>query len=293
MLRSGSYLIPTVLAVILHAAVVVLLAQSWFEHSETSRTVPRHVQAQIVDLKSQKAKSQAAAQAKARKKADEQRKIAADKKRKADAKRKKEIAAKKAADQKRQKEIARKKAAAEKQRQIDAKKKQDLARKKAAADKKKAAADKKRKEEQAIARRKEAERVAAAKAKADALEAAEQAALQQALEEEEAAIQAEESRAAAQSYENYIIGEITRNWRRSPSARNGMIVEVTIHLLPSGRVNDAYISKTSGDARFDNDALRAIQRVGTFEKLQQLDAVTFDRYFRKRVLRFRPEDLRN
>lgn len=296
MLRAGSYLIPTVLAVILHAAVVVLLAQSWFEHSETSRTVPRHVQAQIVDLKSQKAQSQAAAQAKARKKADEQRKIAADKKRKADAKRKKEVAAKKAADKKRKQDVARKKAAAEKQRQLDKKKQQDIARKKAAADKKKATADKKRKAEQAVARRKEAERVAAAKEakeNAEALEAAEQAALQQALEEEEAAIQAEQSRASAQSYENYIIGEITRNWRRSPSARNGMVVEVTVHLLPSGRVNDAYISKTSGDTRFDNDALRAIQRVGTFEKLQQLDSVTFDRYFRKRVLRFRPEDLRN
>mgnify|MGYP005990380253 CR=1 FL=1 len=295
MLRAGSYLIPTVLAVILHAAVVVLLAQSWFEHSETSRTVPRHVQAQIVDLKSQKAQSQAAAQAKARKKADEQRKIAADKKRKADAKRKKEVAAKKAADKKRKQDVARKKAAAEKQRQLDKKKQQDIARKKAA-DKKKAAADKKRKAEQAVARRKEAERVAAAKEakeNAEALEAAEQAALQQALEEEEAAIQAEQSRASAQSYENYIIGEITRNWRRSPSARNGMVVEVTVHLLPSGRVNDAYISKSSGDTRFDNDALRAIQRVGTFEKLQQLDSVTFDRYFRKRVLRFRPEDLRN
>lgn len=55
MLRSGNYIVPTLLAVFLHVVVVALLANSWFEHEEASKKVPRHVQARIVDLTSQKA----------------------------------------------------------------------------------------------------------------------------------------------------------------------------------------------------------------------------------------------
>lgn len=313
MLRSGSYVIPVILAVALHAVVVVLLAQSWFDHEETHRKVPRHVQATIVDLKTQKALKKEAAEAKAREKAEQVRKAQAEKKRIADQKRKaaeekrkaaekkrqQELAKKKAAEKKRQQEIAKKKKAeADKKRQAELKKQKELAQKKAEAErKKKAKAEKQRKAEEDKAKRlAEAKRRLEAEKKAQEEAAAEQArnqALQQALAEEEAALRAEEQRAAAMGYEDYIVNMITRNWRRSPSARNGMVVEVTIYLLPSGRVNDRQVTKSSGDSRFDNDALRAIDRVGVFDKLQQMDPVVFDRFFRKRVLRFRPEDLRD
>ncbi|MGH1462536.1 MAG: cell envelope integrity protein TolA [Neptuniibacter sp.] len=313
MLRSGSYVIPTLLAVVLHAIVVALLAQSWFEHEDVTRKVPRHVQAQIVDLKTQKALKKSASEAKARKKAEQLRKAEAEKKRIADAKRKateekrkvaekkrkQEQVKKKAAEKKRQQEIANKnKAAAEKKRQAEIKKQKEIARKKATAEKKKKAeADKQRKAEAAkakrlaeVKRRLEAEQNAKAQAET---QRAQNQALEKAMAAEQAALQAEEERAAAMGYEDYIVDLITRNWRRSPSARNGMMVEVTIYLLASGRVNDRQVTKSSGDSRFDNDALRAIDRVGVFEKLQEMDPVLFDRYFRKRILRFRPEDLRN
>ncbi|WP_420554090.1 cell envelope integrity protein TolA [Neptuniibacter marinus] len=296
-MRLSSYLLPTLFAVLLHGVVVALLAQSWFDHEDSARKVPRHVQATIVDMKTKNALNKAAAEAKAKQKADLQRKADADKKRKADEKKKqlaKEKAAKKkAADKKRQQELAKKKAA-------DAKKQAEQKKAKEAK-LKKAAAEKAKKAKEAAAKKAKAD---AAKKKADAERKAEEArkaaeeqarneALIRALEEEEAAIAAEEQRAAAMRYEAYIVGQVTRNWRRSPTARNGMVVEVTVHLLPSGRVNDRYVTKSSGDSRFDNDALRAIDRVTVFEKLQELDPVVFDRYFRKRVLRFRPEDLRD
>jgi len=300
-LRLGSYLIPSLLALILHGIVIVLLAQSWFEHDDPQRKVPRHVQATIVDMSEKKAQRKAASDAKAKQKADLQRKADADQKRKAEQKRKQDLANKKAAEAKKQKEINRKKAA-EAKKKAALKKKQDAAKKKQQQEAKikKAAADKKRKQEAAKKAKAaaEAQKKAEAKKRADkarkeAEAAAQNAALIRAMEEEEAAIAAEEQRAAAMSYEAYIIAEITRNWRRSPSARNGMMVEVTVHLLPSGRVNDRYVTTSSGDSRFDNDALRAIDRVNVFEKLQDLDPVVFDRYFRKRVFRFRPEDLRD
>ncbi|WP_415896386.1 cell envelope integrity protein TolA [Neptuniibacter sp. QD72_48] len=296
-LRPGSYLLPTVLAVILHIFVVVLLAQSWFEHKEEERKVPRHVQAQIVDLTTLSAQRKKASEAKAKQKADQIRKAEEDKKRKADEKRRQEKAKKEA---EKKKQLEKKKAEAEKKRKADEKRKKEAAKKKAEQDRlKKAAAEKKRKADEK--KRKDAEKKAAeekkrnaeAAAKKQAEEKARNEALMQALQAEEAALQAEEQRAAAMSYEAYIVSQITRNWRRSPTARNGMVVEITVHFLPSGRVNDLYVSKSSGDARFDNDALRAIERVQVFEKLQEMDSIVFDRYFRKRVLRFRPEDLRN
>ncbi|WP_415903895.1 cell envelope integrity protein TolA [Neptuniibacter sp. QD48_55] len=289
-LRPGSYLLPTVLAVILHIFVVVLLAQSWFEHKEEERKVPRHVQAQIVDLTTLSAQRKEASEAKAKQKADQIRKAEEDKKRKADEKRKQEKAKKEA---EKKKQLEKKKAEAEKKRKADEKRKKEAAKKKAKQDRlKKAAAEKKRKEAEKKAAA-EKKRKAEAAAKKQAEEKARNEALMKALQAEEAALQAEEQRAAAMSYEAYIVTQITRNWRRSPTARNGMVVEITVHFLPSGRVNDLYVSKSSGDARFDNDALRAIERVQVFEKLQDMDSVVFDRYFRKRVLRFRPEDLRN
>ncbi|WP_415896040.1 cell envelope integrity protein TolA [Neptuniibacter sp. PT34_22] len=288
-LRPGSYLLPTVLAVILHIFVVVLLAQSWFEHKEEARKVPRHVQAQIVDLTTLSAQRKEASEAKAKQKADQIRKAEEDKKRKADEKRKQEKAKKEA---EKKKQLEKKKAEAEKKRKADEKRKKEAAKKKAEQDRlKKAAAEKKRKDAEKAAAEKKRKAEAAAKKQAE--DKARNEALMQALQAEEAALQAEEQRAAAMSYEAYIVSQITRNWRRSPTARNGMVVEITVHFLPSGRVNDLYVSKSSGDARFDNDALRAIERVQVFEKLQEMDSVVFDRYFRKRVLRFRPEDLRN
>jgi len=312
-LRSGSYVVPSVLAILLHVVVVALLAESWFEHEEATRKVPRHVQARVVDLKTQQALKKAAAEAKAKHKAQQIRKAEAEKKRLteqnrkaaeekrqiAEKKRQKELAKKKAAEQKRQQELAKKKkAAAEKKRQTELKKQKEIARKKEAAEKQRQAeiAKQRKAEAEKEKRLAEAKRRLEAqeqeKARAEA-ERARNAALQQALAEEEAALRSEQERAAAMGYEDYIVDLITRNWRRSPSARNGMVVEITLYLLPSGRVNDRQVTKRSGDDRFDNDALRAIDRVGVFEKLQEMDPAIFDRYFRKRVLRFRPEDLRN
>lgn len=291
-MRLGSYLLPSLFAIALHAVVIALLAQSWFEHEDSVRKVPRHVQATIVDMSTAKAQKKAAADAKAKQKADLQRKADAEKKRKADDK-KKQLAKEKADDKKREQALAKKKAADAK-KQAEQKKVQEAKLKKAAADKAKKAKETaaKKAKEQAAKKKAEAERQAENARKA-AEESARNEALLQALKEEEAAIVAEEQRAAAMSYEAYIVDQVTRNWRRSPTARNGMVVEVTVHLLPSGRVNDRYVTKSSGDSRFDNDALRAIDRVTVFEKLQELDPVIFDRYFRKRILRFRPEDLRD
>lgn len=316
-MKLNSYLFPALLALLLHGVVFFILADVWFEPEKEIRRVPRHVNAQIVDLKSittsadrkrqaEAAKKRANDQAKQKKQAEQKRKkVAAEKKRQkeiarkkaVDKKRKQDAAKKQAAEKKRKQEIAQKKAA-EKKRKADAKRQKELAAK-TAADKKaaeerarqKAEAEKKRKEQDALAaeQRKKAEAEERRRAAADK---ARQSALASALDEEEAQLAAEEGHQAAVSYEAYVREQISRYWRRSASARNGMIVELSIRLLPSGEVDDAFVSKSSGDDRFDRDAVRAVMKAASFPELQKLDPVVFDRYYRKFTMIFRPEDLR-
>ena len=85
---------------------------------------------------------------------------------------------------------------------------------------------------------------------------------------------------------------ITQNWRRPPSARNGMEALLTISLVPTGEVVGINVASSSGSSAFDRSAIAAVERVGQFPEVAALSISDFERYFRRFPLRFRPEDLR-
>lgn len=85
---------------------------------------------------------------------------------------------------------------------------------------------------------------------------------------------------------------ITQNWRRPPSARNGMEALLTISLVPTGEVVGITVATSSGSSAFDRSAIAAVERVGQFPEVAVLSISDFERYFRRFPLRFRPEDLR-
>lgn len=224
---------------------------------------------------------QAAAKAAEQKKVEEARKAEAAK---AEAAKKAE-AEKKAAEQKRQADIAKKRAEEEAKKKAaeEAKKKAaaEEAKKKAAAAeaaKKKAAEDAKRKAEEA--RRKAAEDQKAA-ALAELL--SDNVQNQQALAETH-------GDQVAGNLDDLIIKLITENWQRPMSARRGMSVELLIQMLPDGTVTNASVSRSSGDAPFDNSAVAAVRNVGRIPEMQQLDRATFDSLYRQRRVIFKPED---
>lgn len=232
-------------------------------------------------LEQKKAEEQKQAQAEAQKvaaakKAEEQKKAEeARKAEQAKAEAAKKAEAEKAAEQKRQADIAKKRA------EEEAKKKAaEEAKKKAAAEaaKKKAAEDAKRKAEEA--RRKAAEDQKAA-ALAELL--SDNVQNQQALAETH-------GDKVAGNLDDLIIKLITENWQRPMSARRGMSVELLIQMLPDGTVTNASVSRSSGDAPFDNSAVAAVRNVGRIPEMQQLDRATFDRMYRQRRVIFKPED---
>jgi TonB family protein len=85
---------------------------------------------------------------------------------------------------------------------------------------------------------------------------------------------------------------ITQNWRRPPSARNGMEVLLIISLVPTGEVVGISVSSGSGSVAFDRSAIAAVERVARFPEVTVLSISDFERYFRRFPLRFKPEDLR-
>ncbi|MNR10483.1 Gram-negative bacterial tonB protein [compost metagenome] len=95
----------------------------------------------------------------------------------------------------------------------------------------------------------------------------------------------------AGSLDDLIIKLVSEQWRRPPSARNGMSVEVLIEMLPDGTITNASVTRSSGDSPFDGSAVSAVRSVGRIPEMQQLDRATFDQMYRQRRIIFKPEDL--
>ena len=145
--------------------------------------------------------------------------------------------------------------------------------------------------------KKAADKRAADKKAAQQLEEVQQA-LDSLLDDEEAQSQALEQQVsngqAVSSAVDYIRDEISLKWVRPANALTGMIVELEIHLVPTGEVVDIQISyrDISATDAFVSSVVKAVKKVGRFDKLSRLDSVLFDANFRKFTLKFKPEDLR-
>jgi TonB family protein len=119
--------------------------------------------------------------------------------------------------------------------------------------------------------------------------------LAQAMASEDEFLEAEATASAEQmvaSYMSVIRDAVVGRWSRPPSARNGMEALLQIQLIPTGEVVSVSILQGSGNSAFDNSAVAAVQKVGSFPELQNLPSREFEQNFRRFRLLFKPEDLR-
>lgn len=276
---------------------------------EARKTAAPQYETEQMEQKKVEQQRIAAAKAAEQKKAEEARKAEqaeaaeAQKQKEAAAARAKAEADKKAAEQKQQADIAKKKAteeAAKKQAADEAAKKKaadEAAKKKAAEDAKKKAAEDAKKKAAEDAKKKaaeEAKKKAAAESARKAQEDKKAAALAELLADDvqhQQALADEVGDQVAGNLDDLIISLVSQQWRRPPSARNGMSVEVLIQMLPDGTISNASVSRASGDPAFDNSAVAAVRNVGRIPEMQQLDRATFDKMYRQRRVIFKPEDL--
>ncbi|WP_312245200.1 cell envelope integrity protein TolA [Stutzerimonas nitrititolerans] len=315
---AQSYFWPTVLAVGLHVIIFGMLFVSFAMTPDLPPSKPI-VQATLYQLKSQsqattqtnqklagEAQKTAAKQYEAEQL--EQRKIeqekqaaaAAEQKKAADARKAeaaKAEAAKKAADAKKAEE-ARKVAEQKKQAEIARKKAADEAAKKKAADeaKKKAAEEAKKKAAAEAAKKKaaeEAKKKAAAEAARKAAEDRKAQALAELLADDTQRQQAmadTQGDQVAGDFDDLIRMRAAQGWTRPPSARNNMSVTLRVNMLPDGTITAVNVSRSSGDAPFDNSAVAAVKNIGRLTEMQGLSAQEFQPY-RSFTMTFTPEDL--
>lgn len=112
------------------------------------------------------------------------------------------------------------------------------------------------------------------------------------LQREAEVIAAQADREQVTSYSALVRQRIEANWSRPPSARRGMVVEIRVNLLPTGRVVDVEVVNGSGDPAFDRSATQAVLKAEPFERVQELPSRVFEEYFRTFTFRFSPDDLR-
>lgn len=300
------YLLPTLLATALHVLVLGALLHHWVGEAEADRRLPRHIQAQMIDLEAftnnnQPAQSDAPA-------VDEDAQQRAEAQARAEAQRQAQEAqrqAQQAAEQRAQQEARQKAEAAARQKaeqaarlkaEQEAKRKAEVQAKQKAAEEARRQAQAKREAEEKARRAAEAKAQAEAKARAKA----EAEAKAKAAAEAAARAQAEAARQQAAQRAESIVGDIQgyiqalvqRNWRIPATARNGMEAVVQIRLFGNGEIDQASIVKSSGDKAFDRSALQAVYRTERFERVAEVDPILFERRLRVIQVIFRPEGLR-
>lgn len=249
------FALPLIITLSLHAVVILAMLKHWvpeLKKAEIKR--PNYVQAKLVQLKD-------VSEQKSKPK-NEPKVVDLVKKRQ-----EQERLRKQQEEKRRKLELKRQKEAEAKRKEAERKKKEKLEKEKKA--KEKALAEQKKQQQQM-----------------------EQQAFEQALQAEEQQLLEESYAVAAQSYMSAISQRIEQNWSRPPSARNGMECELLIQLVPTGRVANVDIVRSSGNTLFDRSAVQAVKKAEQFPEIQKMQREVFERYYRELKLIFKPQDLR-
>ncbi len=177
-------------------------------------------------------------------------------------------------------------------KRVEEKQAKQLALKKAETLRKDKAETAKRAREAAERQRAERTRAAAARAakeKQQRLEALSTSSFSKAVTDEATERADGEQAQITQTYFQGIRSKIVANWSRPASARNGMQATLRVELVPTGEVAGVSLVQSSGDAAFDRSAEAAVRKAGRFDVPRE--SAIFERRFRRFNLQFNPEDL--
>ena len=89
-------------------------------------------------------------------------------------------------------------------------------------------------------------------------------------------------------YSSLIVKNIQEAWRKPINIQDGLICNLRLTINKNGRVLNVNLIKSSGNIRFDNSAIKAVQRVETFSFYNQISASLFASNFRTVILKFNP-----
>ena len=88
-------------------------------------------------------------------------------------------------------------------------------------------------------------------------------------------------------YSSIIKQQVMSQWKKPRVITTDLTTEIRITLVPTGEIVATKIIKGSGIKSFDDSAITAIARVGSFEELQ-MPSNLFEAHFRQFILVFNP-----
>lgn len=107
------------------------------------------------------------------------------------------------------------------------------------------------------------------------------------LEQEESIILSQEQEQIF-FYSQKIINTIENAWMKPRNIPEGLVANLRLHILSTGRISKVYLIKSSGNIRFDNSALQAVRRVETLNFFNEIPSSLYKKEFKKIAVSFKP-----
>ena len=106
-------------------------------------------------------------------------------------------------------------------------------------------------------------------------------------EDKEISLKSDESKVDA--FSSMIISNIQSAWRKPINIQDGLICEMRLVINKNGRIVKANLIKSSGNIRFDNSALKAVERVESFSFFDQIPQTLYLSNFKQILIKFNPK----
>ena len=106
--------------------------------------------------------------------------------------------------------------------------------------------------------------------------------------EEENLIFQESEQNQVELYSSLIIQSLQSAWRKPINIQDGLVCDLRITINKNGRIINVNLIKSSGNIRFDNSAMKALQRIETFNFFDSIPYNTYLSNFKNIVITFNP-----
>ena len=107
------------------------------------------------------------------------------------------------------------------------------------------------------------------------------------LEEENLIFQKSEQN-QVELYSSLIIQSLQSAWRKPINIQDGLVCDLRITINKNGRIINVNLIRSSGNIRFDNSAMKALQRIETFNFFDSIPYNIYLSNFKNIVITFNP-----
>ena len=105
---------------------------------------------------------------------------------------------------------------------------------------------------------------------------------------EESILLEESEQSQIEFFSSLIIQSLQSAWRKPINIQDGLVCDLRLTINKNGRIINSNLIKSSGNIRFDNSALNAIQRVETFNFFNNIPFGLYTSDFKNIVITFNP-----